>query len=51
MKIDATRISKIDQELMKIDGFEGFVFLSNLRECDEFSDLVLESVYSVRIIV
>jgi hypothetical protein len=33
---------------MKFDEVEGFVFLRKLRECDEFSDLVLESVYSVR---
>jgi hypothetical protein len=26
---------------MKFDEVEGFVFLRKLRECDEFSDLVL----------
>jgi hypothetical protein len=40
LELNAKRISKFHQQLMKIDEFEDFVFLVKLRELQEFwSDL------------
>jgi hypothetical protein len=38
--VAARRTSKIEQELGKILSIFGFGVLENLRECDEFLDLI-----------